>query len=37
MFPERQYQNGLPFCLEILNRGSRKTALQKDVHIFRNY
>ena len=29
MFPERQYQNGLPVCLEILYTVLRKTAVQK--------
>ena len=36
MFPERQYQNGLPVCLEILRSVLRNTAVQKSVRIFRN-
>ena len=34
MFPERQYQNGLPVYLEILYRVSANTAVQKGVRIF---
>ena len=30
MFPERQYQNGLPSCLEILYGFSGNTAVQTD-------
>ena len=34
MFPERQYQNSLPVCLEILYRVSQNTAVQKGVAFF---
>ena len=34
MFSERQYQNGLPVCLEILYRVSQNTAVKKGVRIF---
>ena len=34
MFPERQYQNSLPVCLEILYRVSQNTAVQKGVREF---
>ena len=33
MFPEWQYQNGLPVFLEILYSVSQNTAVQKDVRI----
>ena len=32
MFPERQYQNHLP--VEILNRVSQNTAVQKRIRVF---
>ena len=31
MFPECQYQNSLPICLEILYRVSQNTTVQKGV------
>ena len=34
MFPEFQYKNGLPFCLRILHRVSRNTAVQKSIYVF---
>ena len=34
MFPERQYQNGLSVCLEILYRVSKDTAVQKGARVF---
>ena len=34
MFPERQYQNGLPVYPEILYRISGNTAVQKSVRVF---
>ena len=33
MFPERQYQNALPVCLETLYKVSRKTVVQKGVRV----
>ena len=33
-FPERQYQKGLPVCLEILYRVSQNTAVQNGVCFF---
>ena len=36
MFPERQYQNGLPVYLEILYGVSGNTAVQKSVRAFCN-
>ena len=37
MLPERQYQNGLPVCIEILYRVSQNSAVQKRVGVFCNY
>ena len=34
MVPEFQYKNGLPFCLRILHRVSRNTAVQKSIYVF---
>ena len=34
MFPERQYQNGMPVWLKILYRVSRNTAVQKGFALF---
>ena len=34
MLRERQYQNGLPICLEIFCRVLQNTAVQKGVPIF---
>ena len=36
MFPERQYQNGLPVFIKILYRVLMKIAVQKCFHVFRN-
>ena len=34
MFPDRQYQNNLRVCLEILYRDSRNTVVQERVCVF---